>query len=128
MCRQVATLTCLSKFPRLDSLAITICGSWAQLCAASARALERERRGQALLESISPGELSLRIRSIDSRGHIAVEGFTGYGIQRDLFRPWHAVHFGFEFDPSQLVHAVHVDWIKRNAEQGARPNSHERRV
>ena len=91
-------------------------------------ALERERRGQAMLESISPGELGLRIRSIDSLGHMAAEGFTGHGVQRQLFRPWHAVHFGFEFDPSQLVNAVHVDWIKRNAEQGARPNSHERRV
>jgi len=28
-------------------------------------ALERDRRGEAIMESISPGELNLRIRSVD---------------------------------------------------------------
>lgn len=79
-------------------------------------ALERERRGDALLEAISPGELKLRVWSVNSRGHLAVEGFTGYEVLRESSRPWHAVHFGFEFDPSQLVSAAAVEWVKKNAE------------
>jgi hypothetical protein len=78
--------------------------------------LESNRRGAAVLESVSPDELRLLVRSVDSRGHMAVEGSTGYHVQRENTRPWHAVHFGFEFDPSQLVKAVSVEWVKRNAE------------
>src|SRR5205809_970345 len=51
-------------------------------------ALERNRRGEAVLESISPDELHLVISSIDSCGHMAVEGTTGYGVQREHSRPW----------------------------------------
>ena len=36
--------------------------------------LERERRGDAVLESISPGELRLRLFAIDRAGHMAAEG------------------------------------------------------
>ncbi len=78
--------------------------------------LERERRGEAVLESISPDELRLVVRSVDSRGHMLVEGSTGYEVHRENSRPWHSVDFGFEFDPSQLLKAASVDWIKRNAE------------
>jgi len=80
-------------------------------------ALEHDRRGEAVLESVSPNELRIVIRSVDSRGHMAVEGFTGYEVQRENSRPWHSVAFGFEFDPSQLLSAVSVDWVRRNAEQ-----------
>ncbi len=80
-------------------------------------ALEHDRRGQAVLESMSPDELRIVVRSVDSRGHMAVEGSTGYGLQRENSRPWHSVAFGFEFDPSQLVRAVSVDWVRRNAQQ-----------
>jgi hypothetical protein len=82
-------------------------------------ALERDRRGEAILESISPEELRLVVRSVDSRGHMAVEGVTGYEVQRENSRPWHSVAFGFEFDPSQLVRAVSVEWVRRNAKQDA---------
>ncbi len=78
--------------------------------------LERDRRGEAVLESISPGELSLRIRSVDRAGHMAIEGKTGYPVQREHGLIEHSVQFGFEFDPSQLLKAVKVDWVKRNAE------------
>jgi hypothetical protein len=77
-------------------------------------ALERDRRGEAVIESISPGELKLKIRSVDSLGHMAIEGSTGYHIQRRNSRAWHAVHFGFEFDPSQLVKAASVEWVRKN--------------
>ncbi len=82
-------------------------------------ALERDRRGEAVLESVSPDELRIVVRSVDSRGHMAVEGYTGYAVQREGFRPWHSVRFGFEFDPSQLVRALSVDWVRRNAEPGS---------
>ena len=86
-------------------------------------ALEADRRGEAVLESISPDELRLIVRSVDSRGHTAVEGCTGYHVQQENSRPWHSVHFGFEFEPSQLLKAVAVDWVKRNAEPVAAPNA-----
>jgi hypothetical protein len=79
-------------------------------------ALERDRRGEAVLESISPDELRIVVRSVDSRGHMAVEGSTGHGVQRENSRPWHSVAFGFEFDPSQLERAARVAWVRRNAE------------
>lgn len=85
-------------------------------------ALERDRRGEAVLDSVSPDELRIVVRSIDSRGHMAVEGSTGYRVQRDNSRPWHSVTFGFEFDPSQLLRAVSVDWVRRNADQSASAN------
>ena len=78
-------------------------------------ALEQHRRGTAVLESISPNELRLVVRSIDSCGHMIVEGTTGFWVQREHSRLWHSVSFGFDFDPSQLVRAVKVDWVRKNA-------------
>jgi len=85
--------------------------------------LERERRGEAVLESVSPNELRLVVRSVDSRGHMLIEGSTGHEVQRENSRPWHSVAFGFEFDPSQLRQAVSVDWVTSNAESTAAPNA-----
>ena len=85
-------------------------------------ALERDRRGEAVLESVLPEELRIVVRSVDSCGHMLVEGSTGYQVQREHSRPWHAVAFGFEFDPSQLVRAVGTAWVRANAEPGAPPN------
>ena len=79
-------------------------------------ALEQNRRGEAVLESVAPDELRLVLRSVNSRGHMIIEGFTGRGVLNENSRSWHSVHFGFEFDPSQLVRAVSVDWVKRSAE------------
>jgi hypothetical protein len=77
-------------------------------------ALERDRRGEATIESISPGELKLKIRSVDSLGHMTIEGSTGHSIQRRCVRTWHSVAFGLEFDPSQLVRAVAAEWVRKN--------------
>ena len=82
--------------------------------------LERDRRGEAILESVSPEELRVIVRSVDSCGHMAIEGSTGYAVQREHSRPWHSVDFGLEFDPSQLVRAVRVEWVRRNAEPAGR--------
>jgi hypothetical protein len=79
--------------------------------------LERDRRGEAVLESISPNELRLLVRSVDSSGYVAVEGFPGYEVLRDHSHYWHSVNFGFGFDPSQLVRTVSLGWVKRNAKQ-----------
>jgi hypothetical protein len=86
-------------------------------------ALERNRHGEAAMESMSPDELAMRIRSVDSSGHMAVEGSIGCHVHRDHSNPWHAVHFGFEFDPSQLTKAVATEWVQRHvdaqSDQGA---------
>ncbi len=84
--------------------------------------LERDRRGEAVLESVISKELRIVVHSVDSCGHMAVEGSTGYHVQREHCRPWHSVAFGFEFDPSQLVRALGVGWVRANAEPGTAPN------
>ena len=71
------------------------------------RVLDRQRRGVAELESISPGEFQLRIQSVDRKGHLAVGGRL---VQRvhggDAGPHQHLVEFGFEFDPSILPHVL----------------------
>ena len=69
----------------------------------------------AELESISPGELHVRVHSVTSRGQVAVSGKTGYPIQHESCGFWHAVEFGFEFDPSQLAAATKLAWVTRYA-------------
>jgi hypothetical protein len=78
-------------------------------------ALEKSLSGEAVLKSISPNELRLCIRSISSRGHLAVEGETGYQIQGENGSFWHSVSFGIEFEPSQLSEAVKLPWVQRYA-------------
>jgi hypothetical protein len=72
-------------------------------------ALERIRQGEAILESMSPGELRLRIRTLDRLGHMGVEGeflhyFYGSGArQPQVVRlQWGAL----EFDPTLLPRLV----------------------
>ncbi len=66
---------------------------------AEIRALEARRRGEARLQSISPGELRLRVFALDRAGHMAVEGEVGtlhHGREASLrFAP-------IAFDPSLL--------------------------
>ena len=45
---------------------------------------------------------------------MGILGTTGYSIKNENSRFNHSVSFGFEFDPSQLVEAIKVDWVKRN--------------
>ncbi|TLS69221.1 hypothetical protein FEF65_01695 [Mariprofundus erugo] len=81
-----------------------------EFCASLVK-LEKERIGEATLSSISPGELDLKIYSVDSLGHLAVAGTTGY----EVTNMHHSLTFGFEFEGSQLVKAVALPWVKRNA-------------
>lgn len=78
--------------------------------------LEATRKGEAKIESVSPGELELTVGSIDSLGHLAVWGKTGYHVlgTSDYY---HSVEFGFEFDPSQLQRAVRNETIRSYAAQ-----------
>jgi hypothetical protein len=66
--------------------------------------LEVRRQGEARLESMSPGELSIVIRSTDRTGHMGVEGTLGargYDYTASL-------QFGvMGFDPSQLPALVY---------------------
>lgn len=77
--------------------------------------LEDTRKGSVRLESMSPGDLRLRFFSLDSAGHIALEGelakysafqLPPYGSSRRCDR----VAFGFEIDPSSLREMV--TWVR----------------
>ena len=61
--------------------------------------LEERRQGEARVESISPGELLLVVRSVDRAGHLGVEGQIG----TRTYDTEVSMHFSvFAFDPSQL--------------------------
>jgi hypothetical protein len=77
-------------------------------------ALEKNRLGEATLESISKDELELKIFSVDSLGHIGIKGLIGHNIFSENISFHHCVKFGFEFDPSQLITAVKERWVKEN--------------
>ena len=84
-----------------------------QFCA-ELMALNGSLRGEATLNSISPEELELKVLSVSSRGHIAVQGKVGryvYGSERMY---WHSTAFGFEFEQTQLAPAVQVPWVVAN--------------
>jgi hypothetical protein len=67
------------------------------------RALEERRQGSAALESLSPGEFRLEVRSTDRAGHVAVIGQVGHWFRREAGEPyWSAVAFHVPFCPSEL--------------------------
>lgn len=77
--------------------------------------VEKTRRGQVSLRSISPGELDLTIKSVSSLGHFAVIGSIGHRVLREHGDIDHSVAFGFEFDPSQLSAAARTAWVADGA-------------
>ncbi len=67
------------------------------------RELESRRRGEVLIEGLSPEEFRLRIWSVDRRGRLAVGGMVTTRIHKGQAGPYrHALEFGFEFDPTRL--------------------------
>lgn len=88
-------------------------GSFLDFCSSLVELAEK-RSGEAQLESISPNELDLVIRPVDSVGHFGVFGTTGYHVIREHGSVFHSVSFGFEFDPAQLRDASRIDWVKAN--------------
>jgi hypothetical protein len=62
--------------------------------------LEERRQGDARVESISPGELLLVVKSVDRAGHLGVEGRVGTQTYDAEVTMQFSV---FGFDPSQLA-------------------------
>jgi hypothetical protein len=61
--------------------------------------LESRRHGEATVESASPKELQLTIRSFDRAGHMAIEGVVGYrGTHGEVLLSFSPM----AFDPSIL--------------------------
>ena len=77
--------------------------------------LQRTLKGQAVLNSISPNELSIIIKPFDALGHISVTGKCGYHIHTSHGTNWHSVEFGFEVDPQQIDKVASVEWVKKHA-------------
>src|SRR5688572_15366390 len=62
--------------------------------------LEQRRQGSATLESISPGELCLTVKSTDRTGHMAIHGLIGVrGATRELRLEFSPI----PFEPSELA-------------------------
>ena len=76
------------------------------------QALEHSRRGEAALESISPGELKLVIKSVTSRGNMAVVGSIARQVYAGEGSYSHRLDFGFGFDPSQLAVLMREKWVQ----------------
>jgi hypothetical protein len=76
------------------------------------QALEHTRRGEAALESISPGELKLVINSVTSRGHMAVVGSIARQVYAGEESYSHRLDFGFGFDPSQFTVLMREKWVQ----------------
>jgi len=83
--------------------------------AESFRALNDTLRGSAKLRSISPNELDLEFVAVSSRGHLAAQGTIGHLVYEQEQMYWHAISFGFEFEPSQLQAATQAPWLARGA-------------
>ena len=71
--------------------------------------LEEKRKGEAVLSSMSPGELFLKVYAYNGLGHIAISGETGHLIVGDVnFN--HSIKFGFTIEPEQLVKLSKIKW------------------
>lgn len=79
-------------------------------------ALRDTLRGEAVLESISPGEMKLALQSVNSRGTLAVNGQLGYEAGDREASFFHSVSFGFTFEPWQLDCALGLPWVRRYAQ------------
>jgi hypothetical protein len=86
------------------------------------RSLERSRRGEARLASMSPDELSLHLRITDPAGHVRVDAAISRIHYGSDFEPA-SVRLGFAFDPSRLP-AI-LTSFERLADHGKEPVSSE---
>jgi hypothetical protein len=68
--------------------------------------LEQNRKGIARLASAASGIFELLIESINSLGHMGASGVLQYRRPGVEYWPQQRFEFAFEFDPSQLIHAV----------------------
>ena len=86
-----------------------------KLFCSSLLSLQRTLKGEARLTSAMPEELDIIVAPADGLGHIVVKGHTGYHVQMAHTAYWHAVHFGFQIEPSQLDTAAKVPWVIEHA-------------
>ncbi|HMS10619.1 MAG TPA: hypothetical protein PKE66_14125 [Pyrinomonadaceae bacterium] len=73
--------------------------------------LNTSLNGEALLQSASPDELSLRVFAADSRGSITLEATTGYSKSGAKFG--HSVTVGFSVELQQLSEALSLPWVRK---------------
>lgn len=73
--------------------------------------LDRSLKGAAKLESISPGELDLHVRTVSPLGHMVVVGSAARRLRDDYESYLHSVAFGFEIDATQLSAALSNSWL-----------------
>ena len=92
----VLEVRCLGFTGRIDTWISRT--AWAAFCN-ELEDLELNRQGAASVESISPKELRLTVRSTDRSGHMGVEGFVGYRGTRGEASLSFSV---LPFDPSSL--------------------------
>lgn len=81
----------------------------------SLASLNEALKGEAVLESMSPNELSLKLASVNSRGYLGVSGMIGHLFLSENSDYWHSVSFGFEFEPAQLQIALQSSCVKKYA-------------
>jgi hypothetical protein len=77
--------------------------------------LQRTLKGEARLTGVMPNELDIVLAPADALGHIVVKGHIGYDVQMAHTSYWHAVHFGFQVEPTQLDAAANVPWVTEHA-------------
>ena len=82
---------------------------------ASLISLQRTLTGEARLIGVMPNELDIVLAPADRLGHIVVKGHTGYHVQMAHTSYWHALHFGFQIEPTQLDAAAQVPWVTEHA-------------
>jgi hypothetical protein len=66
------------------------------------RVVERDRRGKAHLEAMSPNEFELTISVVDSAGHAAVSGSIGRIVYVGREHRTLVFKFNFSLDPASL--------------------------
>jgi hypothetical protein len=82
--------------------------AWLQFCE-QLTLLESRRQGEAIVESISPQELRVSVRSTDRAGHMAVDGFIGYrGTLGEVLLSFSPIAFDPSILPSLLREAREI--------------------
>ena len=66
----------------------------------------KARRGQAVLTSISPNELTLSIEAVGRRGHVAICGQMSHIVRDGEHSFQHSMTFGFEIDAEHFEKGV----------------------
>ncbi len=71
--------------------------------------LEQNLKGEAVLTSMSPGELYLKVYAYNGLGRMAIEGETGHLVTGEVSFN-HSIKFGFTIDPEYLIKLSKIKW------------------